>query len=156
MGGFGLPGSYDRSTTPCTVASLSRVVASWAGLNHRSSAMFKVTPNPPETENVSPYESLDSTKLHKAAERALDHHPASPLDTSRLADARPVNIFAVVPGLHTETLLANASETLASVNAMASDLAFELEGSRRSVALAIQQMAELGQLLVDKALDQVA
>ena len=76
--------------------------------------MFKVTPNPPETENVSPYESLDSTKLHKAAERALDHHLASPLDTSRLADAPPVNIFAVVPGLHTETLLANASETLAA------------------------------------------
>lgn len=27
MGGFGLPGFYDRSTTPCTVASLLRVVA---------------------------------------------------------------------------------------------------------------------------------
>ncbi len=98
--------------------------------------MIKVTPDPPETENVSPCESLDSTQFH--------------------AGARPVNIFAVAPGLHTETLLANASETLASVNVMASDLAFELEGSRRSVALAIQQMIELSQLLVDKALDQVA
>lgn len=29
MGGFGLPGFYDRSTTPCTVASLLRVVAKW-------------------------------------------------------------------------------------------------------------------------------
>ncbi|MCX7079134.1 MAG: DUF6124 family protein [Pseudomonas sp.] len=118
--------------------------------------MFKVTPNPPETENVSPCESLDSTNLHEAAERALDHHFASPLDKSRLADARPVNIFAVVPGLHTETLLANACETLASINAMASDLAFELEGSRRSIALAIQQMIELSQLLVNEALEQVA
>ncbi|MFW0756902.1 DUF6124 family protein [Pseudomonas sp. H11T01] len=118
--------------------------------------MIKVTPDPPETENISPYDSLDPTKLHEAAERALDHHFAPPLDKSRLADTRPVNIFAVVPGLHTETLLANASETLASVNAIASDLAFELEGSRRSVALAIQQMIELSQLLVNQALEQVA
>lgn len=35
--------------------------------------MFKVTPNPPETETVSPYESPDSRKLSEAAERALDH-----------------------------------------------------------------------------------
>ncbi|MCX7079135.1 MAG: DUF6124 family protein [Pseudomonas sp.] len=113
--------------------------------------MIKVTPDPPETENVSPYESLDSSKLHEAAQRANEHDY-----TSRLTDTPLVNIFAVVPGLHIETLLANASETLASVNAMASDLAFELEGSRRSVALAIQQMIELSQLLVNEALEQVA
>ena len=57
------------------------------------------------------------------------------------------------PDATTETLLTNAYETLASVNAMACDLAFGLEGSRRHVALAIQQMVELGQLLVSRALD---
>jgi hypothetical protein len=36
--------------------------------------MFKVTPNPPATDTTSPYESLDSKKLHEAAERALDHY----------------------------------------------------------------------------------
>lgn len=50
-------------------------------------------------------------------------------------------------------LLANAYQTLASANAMACDLAFDLDGSRRHVALAIQQMIELGQLLVNRVLD---
>lgn len=36
--------------------------------------MFKVTPNPPDTDPASTYESLDSKKLHEAAECALDHH----------------------------------------------------------------------------------
>ncbi len=38
---------------------------------------------------------------------------------------------------------------------MAEDLAFEVEGTRRSVALGIHQLVELCQLLVDKALDQL-
>jgi hypothetical protein len=37
--------------------------------------MCKITPNPPKTDPASPYESLDSNKLHEAAERALDHYP---------------------------------------------------------------------------------
>jgi mRNA interferase RelE/StbE len=36
--------------------------------------MFKVTPNPPDTDPASPYETLDSKKLHDAVERALDYH----------------------------------------------------------------------------------
>jgi hypothetical protein len=118
--------------------------------------MIKVTPDPPETETVSPCESLDSSKLHEAAQRARDHFLPPPFDTSRLADVPPVNIFAVVPGLNPETLLANASETLASANVLACDLAFDVEGSCRNVALAIQQMIELSQLLVNEALEQVA
>ncbi|VVN90189.1 DUF6124 family protein [Pseudomonas fluorescens] len=117
--------------------------------------MVKVTPDPPETENGF-YESLDSSRLHEAAQRALDHCLPPASDKSRHADARPVNIFAVVPGLNTETLLANACETLASANVLASDLAFDVEGSCRNVALAIQQMIELSQLLVNEALEQVA
>ncbi|WP_250964310.1 hypothetical protein [Pseudomonas sp. CG7] len=38
---------------------------------------------------------------------------------------------------------------------MAEDLAFEVEGTRRSVASGIHQLVELCQLLVDKALDQL-
>jgi hypothetical protein len=118
--------------------------------------MIKVTPDPPEIPDIAPDDSLDSNKLHEAAERALDHFLPPPLDKSRLADARPVHIFAVVPGLSTETLLANACETLASANVLVSDLAFDVEGSCRNVALAIQQMIELSQLLVNDALEQVA
>jgi hypothetical protein len=52
-------------------------------------------------------------------------------------------------------VLTSLSETLASANAMASDLAFELEGSRRHVALGIQQLIELGTLLANRALDDI-
>ncbi|MNF00890.1 hypothetical protein D3C80_1997940 [compost metagenome] len=38
---------------------------------------------------------------------------------------------------------------------MSTDLACELEGSRRNVALAIQQLAALGGLLVNRALDNL-
>jgi len=36
---------------------------------------------------------------------------------------------------------------------MVNDLAFELEGSRRHVALGIQQLIELGSLLANRVLD---
>ena len=36
--------------------------------------MFKVTPNPPDTDPASPSESIDSKKLHDAAERALNFY----------------------------------------------------------------------------------
>ncbi len=58
-------------------------------------------------------------------------------------------------GIDAESLLANLSETLASANAMASDLAFDLKGSRRHVALGLQQLIELGELLANRALDTV-
>ncbi|OAB53072.1 hypothetical protein APS14_01655 [Pseudomonas thivervalensis] len=64
-------------------------------------------------------------------------------------------MFTVVNGVDTETLLANLSENLASANAMVSDLAFDLKGSRRHVALGIQQLIELSSLLANRALDNV-
>ncbi|MDO7899833.1 DUF6124 family protein [Pseudomonas citrulli] len=85
--------------------------------------MFKVTPNPPD---------IDST-----GKPAVD----------------PGQLFTIVKDVDTETLLANLSETLASANAMVCDLAFDLEGSRRHVALGIQQLIELGGLLASRALD---
>ncbi len=42
--------------------------------------MKKPTPNPPETPDISPYESLESKKFHEAAERALDHHFKPPTE----------------------------------------------------------------------------
>ncbi|TVT81388.1 DUF6124 family protein [Pseudomonas sp. H3(2019)] len=114
--------------------------------------MVKITPNPPENPSVSPYDSHDPSKLHEAAERALDYH-LPPFTPPPKLDTRPGKMFMVIPDVDNETLLAHASETLASVNVLASDLAFELEGSRRHVALAIQQMVVLGELLVNRALD---
>ena len=66
------------------------------------------------------------------------------------------NIFTVNPHQNTEALLVNASETLSSLNALTCNLAFDLGTSQRAIMLGIQQMAELGQLLVDRALEQVS
>ncbi|CAN1596417.1 DUF6124 family protein [Pseudomonas sp. B21-028] len=112
--------------------------------------MFKVTPNPPVTDSTSPSDPSDSTTFDKAAKRALDFYlkPEPP-------ETQPDQLFTVVNGIDTECLLANLSETLASANAMACDLAFDLDGSRRHVALGIQQLIELGGLLANRALDNV-
>lgn len=66
----------------------------------------------------------------------------------------PAPPFTVRPDLSTETLLANASQDLASLNDIAAHLAFEVDGAQRNVALGICRMLEGVQLLVDKALDQ--
>ena len=113
--------------------------------------MFKVTPNPPETDPASPYESLDSNKLHEAAERALDLHLGTPTD--KKPKRRNGDLFIVAPDLHTETILANASEDLLSISAIAANLADDVDGTRRSVALALSRMADGVQLLVERALD---
>ncbi|BBP58891.1 DUF6124 family protein [Pseudomonas sp. St316] len=110
--------------------------------------MFKVTPNPPDTDPTRP----NSKAFDKAADRILDHYlkpkPNKP-------ETEPGQLFTVANGVDTETLLANLSETLASANAMVSDLAFDLEGPRRHVLLGIQQLIELSGLLANRALDNI-
>jgi len=66
------------------------------------------------------------------------------------------NLFTVNPHQNTETLLVNASETLSSLNALTCNLAFDLDAPQRAIMLGIQQMTELGQLLVERALEQVS
>ena len=113
-----------------------------------------MTPIPDASENeaTSPYESLNSKKLHEAAERALDHYLAPPKQTPT---KRSGQLFSVCPNINTEALLANASEDLLSISAIAADLADDVDGSRRSVALAISRVAEGAHLLVERALDHL-
>ena len=65
-------------------------------------------------------------------------------------------LFTVNPHQDTETLLVNASETLSSLNAVTCNVAFDLDTTQRAIMLGIQQMAALGQLLVDQALEQIS
>ncbi|MBD9440482.1 DUF6124 family protein [Pseudomonas sp. PDM04] len=65
------------------------------------------------------------------------------------------HFFAVVPDVDTESMLCHASETLACLSVMATDLARELEGPRRHMILAIQQLSALGELLVNRVLDNL-
>ena len=101
--------------------------------------MFKVTPNPPDTDPATPSESLD-----------LNTGP-NIMATPR----KPGTMFIVNPELNTETLLVHACESLASANVMANDLVDHLEGSSRNALLGIAQVIMLGELAVNRALDQL-
>ncbi|WDU60579.1 DUF6124 family protein [Pseudomonas poae] len=86
--------------------------------------MKKVTPNPPQS--------------------TPDDTPQTP----------PNLLFTVRPGLSTEAALSNASEMLESATVCAYDCAEHLEGIGRKQVLAVVQMIEIAQLLVDQALNR--
>ncbi|KZN16602.1 MULTISPECIES: DUF6124 family protein [Pseudomonas] len=112
--------------------------------------MKKTKPKPLENPATPESETLDLTQLSKATQRAV---------SARLRDPKqpdPVShVFTILPDVDTPTLLAHASETLASMNVMTTDLADQLEGSHRNVALAIQQLAVLAEMLINRALDNL-
>jgi acyl-CoA reductase-like NAD-dependent aldehyde dehydrogenase len=113
--------------------------------------MFKATPNPPESGTDS-QPSLDAEKMKEAADRAFAHY--FPPADAKPAKRRKYQLFAVAPGINDpEALLANASEDLLSISAIAADLADDVEGTRRSVALAISRLTDGVQLLVERVLD---
>ncbi|MGF6225732.1 DUF6124 family protein [Pseudomonas frederiksbergensis] len=116
--------------------------------------MFKATPNPPETDNVSPYESADSKKLHDAANRALDHY-LNPSALKAPAARKPSTMYMVAPDIKDEDLLAHTCESLAQASVMAGDFAGYLEGPHRHTAMAIQQIVMLAELAVNRMLDNV-
>ncbi|WP_223530499.1 DUF6124 family protein [Pseudomonas sp. GL-R-19] len=114
--------------------------------------MFKVTPNPPDSDPASPYESTDSKQFHEAAERALDLNSGAHIMATPRA---PSTMFIVNPELSTETLLVHACESLASANVMANDLVDHLQGTSRNALLGIAQVIMLGELAVNRALDRL-
>ena len=67
----------------------------------------------------------------------------------------PGTMFIIAPDIDTETLLAHACESLASASVMASDFAGFLQGSQRNTMLGIAQVIMLGELAVNRALDQL-
>lgn len=118
--------------------------------------MAKVTPNPPAVDDITSRahaQSARNKKLDDAATRALDFY-LKPKAKDETSD-NPNSIFRIASDVDSECLLASLSENLASANAMISDLAFDLEGSRRHVALGIQQVIELSELLANRVLDIV-
>ncbi|WP_339540104.1 DUF6124 family protein [Pseudomonas sp. RA_5y_Pfl1_P24] len=70
------------------------------------------------------------------------------------SDSQPTDqLFTVLPNLNSETLLANASQDPASVQALAGNLAFDVDGPQRDAVLGIHRMVEGIQLMVDRVLD---
>ncbi|WP_371259604.1 DUF6124 family protein [Pseudomonas sp. Pf153] len=78
-----------------------------------------------------------------------------PKGTDAKTDRPPGQLFTVINGIDTESLLANLSESFASTNAMINVLAFNLEGAQRHIVFGVQQVIELSELLVNRALDNV-
>ncbi|MHC8305953.1 DUF6124 family protein [Pseudomonas sp. PB3P13] len=115
--------------------------------------MFKVTPNPPDTDPVSPYES-DSNKLNQAAERALDFHFPSIADI-KATPRTPSTLFIVDPAATTETLVVYLVETLASVDVMVHDLVDQLDGGSRHALLGISNSIMLAEITANRVLDQI-
>ncbi|WP_367374098.1 DUF6124 family protein [Pseudomonas lini] len=107
--------------------------------------MKKITLHLVENPATSEPETLDPTQLPQATERAVS---ARRRNLNR-------NIFSVRPDVDTTTLLAHASETLASLNVMTLDFANQLEGSQHNVALALHQLTVLTELLVNRAKDNL-
>ncbi|MFJ4194151.1 DUF6124 family protein [Pseudomonas sp. NPDC089534] len=116
--------------------------------------MFKPTPNPPATDPASPYESPESRKLNEAAERALDHYLNPPPNIMGTRQ-EPEPMYLANPVYDTESLLANASESLGSASAMLNNFAAVLEPMHRKTAIGIAQLVMLGEVAVNQALDNV-
>jgi len=77
-------------------------------------------------------------------------HTPKPPDTDQ-----PGTIFLIAPDIDNHTLLEYACVSLASANAMASDFARDLKGSQSHTLLGIQQSIMLGEMAVNRVLDNL-
>src|SRR3546814_4661819 len=112
---------------------------SGGSINQGASTMYKVTPNPPEPET-------DPKKLQEATDRTLDYY-LNPKQAKSENKPSPDQLFTVVDGIDTESLLAKLSETLASTDAMVSDLAFDLKCSRPHCPRSDEHTSELQSIM---------
>ena len=115
--------------------------------------MFKITPNPPETDPAPHDPALESQKTKDAVDRALDFYLAPEAPKYFPPKTRP--IYMVDPTLDDETLLVEACESLSSANAVAGNIANSVSGPERKPLLALQQLIMLNELLVNRLLDRL-
>jgi hypothetical protein len=79
----------------------------------------------------------------------------NPADTDPNAPHQPNPLFLVAPDVDNHTLLEYACVSLASANVMASDFARSLSGVQGSTLLGIQQSIMLGEMAVNRVLDNL-
>ncbi|PMZ86316.1 MULTISPECIES: DUF6124 family protein [unclassified Pseudomonas] len=112
--------------------------------------MFKLTPNPPDADPVSPPEP-DSTRFDEAAP---DFHIPSIADI-KAAPRIPCTLFTVDPQASPETLMVYLVETLASVDVRVHQLVDHLDGGSRNALLGISNSVMLAEIMANRVLDQI-
>lgn len=117
--------------------------------------MTKITPDPPDTDPAPHDPITEAQRMKEAANRALDFYLCPGLKQDPAATRRPSNIFLIDPAVDNETLLVHACESLASASIMASDLAGFIDGPQRRSLLGIAQVIMLGELAVNRVLDNL-
>ncbi|KPN90166.1 DUF6124 family protein [Pseudomonas nunensis] len=117
--------------------------------------MFKVTPNPPNTDPV-PYDAsfdLDPQKLKAAADRTLNFY-LNPGATKTQIPPRSSGTFLTIDAaVDDETLLVEAYESVSSVRKMLIDLAELEDGPRRHTMLVMHRALLIGEMAVNRVLD---
>ena len=106
------------------------------------------------TPTTTPASDIQSAPVSPTRPKPSERRISIPL-RHQVTPETSTCFFAVVPDVDIEAMLCHASETLSSLSVMSADLARELEGPRRQVILAIQQLAALSELLVNRALDNL-
>ncbi|MGF6126930.1 hypothetical protein QF019_002139 [Pseudomonas frederiksbergensis] len=117
--------------------------------------MFKVTPNPPNTGPV-PYNAsldLDPTNKKEPADRALNYYLNPGATKTQIPPRKHSTIFTIDAAVDDETLLVQAYDSLSSASVMASDFAELMEGPQRKRMLLLQQVIMMGEIAVNRVLD---
>ena len=108
--------------------------------------MDKLIPDPPSTPEAEAEDLRVETLLkdREAIKRALDYYLDPPSQYTE-KPRRPSTMYMIAPNMDTESLLAQACESLASASVMTSDFAANLIGPQRNTVLAIQQIIMLAE-----------
>ncbi|WP_223487939.1 DUF6124 family protein [Pseudomonas sp. A-RE-19] len=115
--------------------------------------MFKVTPNPPDTDPI-PYDAaLEAQNIKTAKDRAINFYLTPGAQKTSTPSRKPGRIFLVDPTVDDETLLVEACESLSSASDMARDIAGSADDSQRKAMLMLQQVIMLSELVVNRVLD---
>ncbi len=115
--------------------------------------MFKVTPNPPDSEPASPCET-GFNKTQQGGRKRL-RFPL-PVDCRHQSHpAYTLHTVSVDPEVKTETLMVFLVETLASVDVMVHQLVDHLDGGSRNALLGISNSIMLAEITANRVLDQI-
>ncbi|MBN6776759.1 hypothetical protein JRG42_24450 [Pseudomonas granadensis] len=115
--------------------------------------MFKVTPNPPDTDPI-PYDAaLEPQNIKDAADRAINFYLSPGAHKISIPARNTGKIYLIDPTVDNETLLVEATETLSSASDMARELADSIDSSQRKKMLILRQVIMLSELTVNRVLD---